>query len=97
MVLPRIKRASRICQNACLPDPKTARYFNRERRLKSNDDARAVRKAVSSSALIKPMGSPTLDIMVKDPRVLPSVVVAFSTKVITSVGGGMVTTVEDSC
>ena len=38
-----------------------------ERRLKTREDARAVRKAVSSSAFIKPSGLPELSRRVREP------------------------------
>lgn len=43
-----------MCQYACLPAPKTVRSWTECRFLRSMVDARAVRKAVTSSALMRP-------------------------------------------
>lgn len=51
--LPRNMSARRMCHAACFPAPKTAMEWTFERRLKIMVEARAVRKAVSSSAARK--------------------------------------------
>lgn len=43
-------------------------FLRRVRRERRRDDASAVRKAVISSALTKPVGLPSLDIIVSAPR-----------------------------
>lgn len=51
-----------------MPAPNTATECTLERRLKIKEDARAVRKAVSSSAFIKPSGVPELSRRVREPE-----------------------------
>lgn len=56
-----------MCQYACFPAPKTVMFFKWVRRARSREDARAVRKAVTSSALRKPTGFPLLAMIVRAP------------------------------
>ncbi len=64
---PRSKRAIRTCQNACLPVPNTVMVFIFVRRNMSREEARAVRKAVTSSAFKNPNGFPLEAIRVRAP------------------------------
>lgn len=57
-----------MCQKACFPAPKTVRVWTCVRRCRMMEAASAVRKAVSSSALMRPMGEPALSRRVRDPR-----------------------------
>lgn len=57
-----------MCQYACFPAPKTVTSWTECRFLSSMVDARAVRKAVTSSALMRPVVLPRLSSSVKDPR-----------------------------
>lgn len=65
---PRSKRARRMCQYACLPAPKTVIVLTCLRLLKTNSDVSAVRNAVRSCALIRPMGRPSWPTSVNVPR-----------------------------
>ena len=57
-----------MCQYACFPAPNTVMEWTLERLEKRSVDANAVRKAVSSSALINPRGVPVLSRIVREPR-----------------------------
>jgi len=57
-----------MCHAACFPAPKTAMEWTLERRLKMMVEARAVRKAVSSSAARKAYGLPLEVRRVREPR-----------------------------
>lgn len=57
-----------MCQYACLPAPKTVTSWTDLRFLNSAVDAKAVRNAVSSSALITPRGFPTASKRLREPR-----------------------------
>ena len=57
-----------MCQYACLPAPKTVMECTLWRFEKISVDAKAVRNAVSSSALMNPRGVPALSRMVSEPR-----------------------------
>ena len=57
-----------MCQYACLPPPKTVTSWTDWRFLRSMVEARAVRKAVTSSALIRPVVRPRLSRRVREPR-----------------------------
>lgn len=61
-------RARRICQYACFPAPKTVIEWTFDLLWNIIVDANAVRKAVSSSAFMKPRGIPTLSRIVRQPR-----------------------------
>ena len=56
-----------MCQYACRPAPKTTRDLKLWRRVNRREEERAVRKAVSSSALRKPVGTPVGDMMAITP------------------------------
>lgn len=56
-----------MCQYACLPAPKMRRDLKLWRRVKRREEERAVRKAVSSSALRNPVGAPVGDMMAITP------------------------------
>ena len=67
MSSPRSSKASRMCQYACFPAPKTTTSCTFARFLKSIVLASAVRKAVISSALIRARGEPDLSKRVRLP------------------------------
>lgn len=52
---------------ACFPAPNTVTVLIFDRRVIRSDEARAVRKAVSSSALINPIGFPSFSMIVSAP------------------------------
>lgn len=67
MVGPWRRRARRTCQYACFPTPKTTIFLTFRRRVRRREEARAVRKAVNSSALRNPKGLPSEPMRVRAP------------------------------
>lgn len=59
MVEPLRSKASRMCQYACSPQPKTVRVRTVLRRVRRHTDAKAVRKAVRLLACRIPRGHPS--------------------------------------
>jgi hypothetical protein len=80
-----------MCQYACLPAPKTVSVLRWVRRHNSKVEASAVRNAVISSALRKPVGAPEGDMMVSDPFGVASPLKGW--KVVEEEGAARVTTV----
>jgi hypothetical protein len=67
-----------MCQYACLPAPKTVRSCTLWRFLRSMVEARAVRKAVTSSALTRPVVLPRASMRVSEPRMVDVVLSGMS-------------------
>jgi hypothetical protein len=61
------KRRLDIATYACFPAPNTVTVFTFDLRVIRREEAKAVRNAVSSSALMKPIGLPSFSIIVRAP------------------------------